>query len=700
MILYALFHFFLNKRIILLERIMIVNFAVIGVAFGIFVSYSDFWGGKEIICFMMMMIYVGYLTIYRPYITVLILSSCFFAFYNVLLTYEGGLTFKPKEVVINGVTHIITSGDTANYLTYLASLITICIAMYHGRLKEANESRRIYRLFGQTAEALAAAIDTKDKYTHGHSQRVADYSLKIARAAGKSEEDCQQVYYAALLHDVGKIGVPDQIINKEGALTDEEFAEIKKHPVHGNNILSRINESPYLSIGAHYHHERYDGRGYPTGLKGEDIPEIARIIAVADAYDAMTSKRSYREPLPQQKVREEVYKGIGTQFDPEFARLMINLMDEDTSYLMQESDQQTEDGVSTRLTCGNLYNDCTEGTQLVDQILQMRFYSKAQDGFSERESIPSLVLFDSLDKRIHLSERGKKDFMYYEYARIRMDGEVVSEGTRNVEKKRIKGANAEGEADAYTKERGVRYDVRAFRIEDHVQIRIESKYQTVEITLALPDSVRFSYLAITGSHCEIFNIKMKQEEDAVAEDQITRIAPRISYIDDAPAGDVPNVQINGWREKTTEGILLKEGKTIISFHSRSLPMAWLIWHCPFILLFTSEDASVSGDQFREFGVIRLDGETWMSDEHAENIIETDQTKDFKGWNEWREKNKEGIDITVTLTRNGNTIITETENLGLSLHTTTIVRDETENIYAAITGDICAITDIHVTNSMS
>ena len=111
------------------------------------------------------------------------------------------------------------------------------------------------------------------------------------------------------MHDVGKIGIPLNIINKEGKLTDEEYEIIKKHPVIGVEILSGISEYPYLSIAAHYHHERYNGRGYPRGLKGEDIPEIARIVAVADAYDAMTSKRSYRESIPQSKVREEIIKG-------------------------------------------------------------------------------------------------------------------------------------------------------------------------------------------------------------------------------------------------------------------------------------------------------------------------------------------------------------------------------------------------------
>ena len=192
--------------------------------------------------------------------------------------------------------------------------------------KEAERRERI--MFEQTSEALANAIDAKDRYTHGHSARVALYSRKIAERAGYSKEQCGQVYYAALLHDIGKIGIHEDILNKEGKLSDEEFAEIKKHPVYGYQILSGIHQSPYLSIGAHYHHERYDGRGYPDGLSGEEIPEFARIISVADAYDAMTSSRSYREPIPAEKVREELVKGMGTQFDPRFAKIMLEMIDE------------------------------------------------------------------------------------------------------------------------------------------------------------------------------------------------------------------------------------------------------------------------------------------------------------------------------------------------------------------------------------
>lgn len=191
-------------------------------------------------------------------------------------------------------------------------------------------------LFIHVVECLADAIDAKDNYTNGHSGRVAAYSKEIARRYGYDEKQQEKIFVMGLLHDVGKIGVPDEVINKPGRLRDEEFACIKKHPAIGYKILSNIKEMPELSAGARFHHERYDGNGYPEGISGLDIPEVARIIAVADAYDAMTSNRSYRGVLPQEKVRDEIEKGKGTQFDPQFADIMLEMIDEDQEYHMRD----------------------------------------------------------------------------------------------------------------------------------------------------------------------------------------------------------------------------------------------------------------------------------------------------------------------------------------------------------------------------
>lgn len=186
-------------------------------------------------------------------------------------------------------------------------------------------------------EALADAIDAKDAYTNGHSGRVALYSREIAHRIGYSNQRERQIYMMGLLHDIGKIGIPDAIINKPARLTDEEYDVIKTHTVKGAKILKNIEEMPSLVTGAHWHHERFYGGGYPDAISGYDIPEEARIIAVADAYDAMSSRRSYRGILPQQVVRQEILKGKGSQFDPAIADVMISMIDEDPDYLLREN---------------------------------------------------------------------------------------------------------------------------------------------------------------------------------------------------------------------------------------------------------------------------------------------------------------------------------------------------------------------------
>ena len=207
---------------------------------------------------------------------------------------------------------------------------------------EYESRERLDQLNTNIIRALSYTIDAKDRYTSGHSQRVADYSLAIAKRMGKSEADQKIIYYAGLLHDVGKIRVSEEVINKAAKLTEEEFNQIRIHPVSGYHILKDIHEDIRIAYGAKYHHERYDGKGYPNALEGENIPEIARIIGVADAYDAMASNRSYRDALPQEIVRSEIEKGKGKQFDARIADIMLQMIDEDTNYNMCQSDKNSK----------------------------------------------------------------------------------------------------------------------------------------------------------------------------------------------------------------------------------------------------------------------------------------------------------------------------------------------------------------------
>jgi len=199
-----------------------------------------------------------------------------------------------------------------------------------------DKTQQMTIMFEQIIQALANTIDAKDKYTKGHSDRVSKYSVMIGKQLGYTEMQLLHLKYAALLHDIGKIGIPDWIINKTGPLTDEEFETVKTHPVIGGDILKTITSVRDIYDGAMYHHEHYDGSGYPEGLIGKGIPEMARIINVADSYDAMTSRRSYREMLNQEKVRSEMEKGLGTQFDPIIGSIMLQIIDEDIEFTLHE----------------------------------------------------------------------------------------------------------------------------------------------------------------------------------------------------------------------------------------------------------------------------------------------------------------------------------------------------------------------------
>jgi HD-GYP domain-containing protein (c-di-GMP phosphodiesterase class II) len=198
-----------------------------------------------------------------------------------------------------------------------------------GYINAFSENVALYEdqhtLFMGTVQALTAAIDAKDRYTFGHSERVAAVAAQLALASGMSREQAERVRIAGLVHDVGKIGVPEAVLTKQGRLTDEEFAHIKKHPEIGHTILRDISLLADVLPGVLHHHERYDGRGYPHGLIGEKIPFIARILAVADTFDAMSSTRSYRSAMPREVVLAEIGRCSGTQFDPALAMTFVKL---------------------------------------------------------------------------------------------------------------------------------------------------------------------------------------------------------------------------------------------------------------------------------------------------------------------------------------------------------------------------------------
>jgi len=195
--------------------------------------------------------------------------------------------------------------------------------------EKKHEIDRIYeqvRLGNETILTIARTVDAKDENTSQHSFRVSEYSVMIGKKLGYDDEQCENLRKSALLHDIGKIGIPDSVLNKPGRLDDDEYEIMKSHVVRGGEILKNFTFIPHVQEGAMYHHERYDGKGYAYGLKGESIPEFARIIGVADAFDAMTANRVYRKKLDLEYVISELERGRGTQFDPDMADIMLGLI--------------------------------------------------------------------------------------------------------------------------------------------------------------------------------------------------------------------------------------------------------------------------------------------------------------------------------------------------------------------------------------
>ncbi len=612
-------------------------------------------------------------------------------------------TFKRVMITLNAVVmvacfvigyfhpEIVSQYDRgANFFDTIAALFIISGIVYtlftfqRNLLQREEKQKSIQRLFEQTAIALVNAIDAKDVYTHGHSSRVADYSKMIAKMSGMSSSECEEIYYVALLHDVGKIGISEDIINKAGKLTDEEYSIIKQHPVLGSQILHSITEYPNLEVGALGHHERFDGKGYPYGLKGPDIPVFARIISVADAYDAMTSRRSYRDPIPQQKVREEFVKGSGTQFDPEFARIMIHLIDIDTEYDMKEKVNKTELSGKEQLDVDEYRSSFSQGILVGQCMSTIRIKVKALD--TGKPSRPVMILFDSLDGNIHTKENEVEDLMYFEYGVLGFDGSVDASGCRKSEVR-------EGRSDLSAELREGEYTVEAVKIKDHALIRVISREKVSEVILALCDTTRYMYIGLSGENCQIYDLTIENSEEKCMPGYIPRIAEEISFIN-VPAGDIPNVQLDGYRSDCTAGLPVMNGMKI-KFHTKSLPTARLVWHCPFINLFTSDDGLIGGPNYRDLLLMRLDGECWESDPacSVEEII--NYNKDFAGWDAWKKYNKEGFECEVLFERHDNQIVIFTENFGLYVKSIFTIDDDTDRVYVSLTGDQCAITNIRI-----
>lgn len=262
-------------------------------------------------------------------VTLVMALLLFLAFQRLRLWQSGALLAAGCAAYVGGAVALFHAGYIITLLypvlmlavTYLSALISNQILL---TVEKARLYDRIHRLLHNSIATIANTIDAKDPCTSGHCQRVAKYALMIGSALGLKGEDLSDLEYTAILHDVGKIGVADSILKKQGKLTDEEYEEMKTHPLKGAAILEQIEEfNSRITEGTRYHHERYDGKGYCQGLAGKEIPLFARIISVADTYDAMTQNRPYRGRMTREHAIGELERSAGTQLDPEIVALFV-----------------------------------------------------------------------------------------------------------------------------------------------------------------------------------------------------------------------------------------------------------------------------------------------------------------------------------------------------------------------------------------
>jgi diguanylate cyclase (GGDEF)-like protein/putative nucleotidyltransferase with HDIG domain len=296
-----------------------------------------------------------------------------------------------------------------------------------------EKSKQIQRMTLQTIETIANTLDAKDEYTQGHSRRVSEYAVQIAREMCMDETEIENIKYIALLHDIGKIGVPDYVLNKPGRLTDSEYELMKQHTVTGGEILKDISLFKDLDVGAKYHHERYDGKGYPNGLKGEEIPLVARIICMADSYDAMTSNRVYRNHLSKEVVMSEIERCRGTQFDPAVADAFLSYLkklDKQGEVAVKYSDEEKMDDASKLLK--KFMKDQTEQTiESINKDELTRVYSRSAGEryitIAMRAEKGCLFLANLDDMRIINRQHGFRRGDYYLKQMVRVLQEAVND---------------------------------------------------------------------------------------------------------------------------------------------------------------------------------------------------------------------------------------------------------------------------------
>ena len=600
-------------------------------------------------------------------------------------------------------------------------------------------------MLNESIETLSGTIDAKDRYTRGHSARVAAYSKRIAELAGMEPELCERVYHAGLLHDIGKIGIPGDIINKPGRLTDEEYNIIKSHPKRGSEILAGMGDMPYLAEGALYHHERFDGRGYPTGLSGYDIPTLGRIIAVADAYDAMTSDRSYRHYMPQAVVREQIYVGSGSQFDPQYAEIMLRMIDEDTDYRMHEIAEDSQDRrLDGEFDIQAFRTAHTPGIRVTEHpvTVTLKVHSSADAMTSAAAGTagtvqptapdtgtvqpaagtvqptapgtgtaqPTVILFDSEDGMVAFNAEGQCTGRnhYREFAGIRCDGHTWTDQAKRLES----GITAQSESAATagigsadtasaatavtTTSSADTMTVTASKLDNNVNLTICYDGRTINAAVALPDSYSWLYLALTGERVVLSQIEVDYAEQEIKEEEFTRIDRAASPLEDKRTGDMPNIDCSSLYSAYTSGVNVGSRRICLRYEVGTYPEANRIWHSAIVVLYTSADGRVNGEGYRKLYTLRSNGEGRVSDSETRADTQKRLSDSFGGWEQWLKGNKLGAKCTMTAVRQGSRLFLTNLNQGVDLKSEIMLPfGDDVPVYVALTGELCTISDIHL-----
>ncbi|WP_191016854.1 HD-GYP domain-containing protein [Treponema zioleckii] len=505
-----------------------------------------------------------------------------------------------------------------------------------------SEQQSMEMLFGEAASAFVNALEKQTKTPLGHSERNAQIARRIARLSGKRDEECDKIYYAALLSDAGA------------------------------DSLSYIHAYPFLSETVSHAEDRYDEHG-------AGIPEYARILAVAKEYERMTSDNA----VPRFIVREKFIREAGAKYDPIFSQIAVRMMYSETN---SQDIIENVRRVAPELVSQAYRESVTVGIPVLQAEKEISFECASID--SENPfSLPSLILFDSFDGLVHNEPRTIESFRYLEYGEIWFDSRFISTSAKNME---VRNVSELAETDSESSDS---CRVVCSRFEDHLLIKLCGAGKTFEVIVALPSASKSAYIALTGENVNLTNISVLETGKNAESTSIPRIAEKIDYTDRIES-DLPNIQIDSPLASFTGGVEVKD-KMVLLFHTRSLPEANLVWHCPYIVLYSSDDKKMHGKNYHEYAMIKLDGEDNGSNSFATNSFMMKKTESFKSWTDWENQNKTGYECHVEFFKEKNTVTLKTHNKGIYIQNVTTVLDGSKEIFVSLTGDQCALTDIRI-----